>query len=592
MGKQAIAVQTLDFEDKLDTKTHSLNYAQRPLVNTWTSEDMGLDDEPAGQMAVVAILCHGGYNQEDSVLMNKASLDRGMFRSTSYRIFKETETTNGSDIERFTKITDDVVGKQKGNYDKLGPDGIVEVNTILGDDDVLMGKTISYTAVKKEEDSGYDVQKITRDRSIVLKTHEPARVDKIVNSLTKDNLKFVSVRLVSQREPEIGDKFCLSGDHDVLTLDGWIPIASVTFDHRVAYLDPATDRMNYTKPLNLYRYTHQGPMLELDGNETSFCVTYNHQLYTNQGGGFELITAHDAFARPSQTNWFKIESQGWSACPIRNAVWQKRLPRIGSLFNSWDSSEIETAQQECQHAGFGVVVNYVEDERHWTIQRLDPSNAYATTEHIQSVTYDGEVFCIEVPSHIFCIRRNGKVSWTGNSSRHGQKGVVGMICQPEDMPCTLDGIVPDIVMNCHAKPSRMTIGQLLESLLGKLSCMKGKIADGTPFRGVRVQDIDAACQPYDLGQMGKEIMMNGKTGELLEQRVFIGVTYYQRLKHMVQDKIHARAKGPMQILTRQPAEGRSRHGGFRMGEMERYCVCVASEIEKNRKTEKCSIGMR
>jgi DNA-directed RNA polymerase beta subunit len=179
------------------------------------------------------------------------------------------------------------------------------------------------------------------------------------------------------------------------------------------------------------------------------------------------------------------------------------------------------------------------------------------------------VYCLEVPSHIFYVRKNGKGSWTGNSSRHGQKGVVGMILPAESMPFTRDGIVPDIIMNCHACPSRMTIGQLLESLLGKVSCMAGKIADGTPFRGVTPENINLAAKAYDIGKMGKEVMFNGKTGEMLKQPVFIGLTYYQRLRHMVQDKIHARAKGPMQILTRQPVEGRSRKGGFRMGEMER-----------------------
>jgi DNA-directed RNA polymerase beta subunit len=140
-----------------------------------------------------------------------------------------------------------------------------------------------------------------------------------------------------------------------------------------------------------------------------------------------------------------------------------------------------------------------------------------------------------------------------------------MIYNSEDMPFTRDGIIPDIVINCHAKPSRMTIGQLMESYLGKVSCMTGKIADGTPFRGVSAADIDLAAKPYDLGRMGKEVMYDGRSGEMLKNRVFIGVTQYQRLRHMVQDKVHARAKGPMQILTRQPVEGRSRKGGLRVG---------------------------
>jgi DNA-directed RNA polymerase II subunit RPB2 len=149
MGKQAIAVQPLDFEDKMETKTHILNYAQRPLVSSWSSQLIGLDEEPAGQCAVVAIMCHGGYNQEDSLLFNRASLQRGAFRTTASRVFKETEITHGSDVERFGQIGEDVLGKRKGNYDKLGPNGIVELNTQLEKDDVLIGKTIEYTAMKK-----------------------------------------------------------------------------------------------------------------------------------------------------------------------------------------------------------------------------------------------------------------------------------------------------------------------------------------------------------------------------------------------------------------------------------------------------------
>ena len=151
------------------------------------------------------------------------------------------------------------------------------------------------------------------------------------------------------------------------------------------------------------------------------------------------------------------------------------------------------------------------------------------------------------------------------SSRHGQKGICGMTIPHSDMPYTRDGVVPDLIVNCHAIPSRMTIAQLLEMHLGKLGCLEGRIADGTAFRGITAEDINERT----LDQYGKEIMYCGKTGQPLKHRVFVGIAYYQRLRHMVQDKLHARAKGPNQILTRQPVEGRSRKGGFRMGEMER-----------------------
>lgn len=158
------------------------------------------------------------------------------------------------------------------------------------------------------------------------------------------------------------------------------------------------------------------------------------------------------------------------------------------------------------------------------------------------------------------------------SSRHGQKGVIGTVLAAADMPFTKDGIQPDIIVNPHAIPSRMTIGQLMECLLGKLCCVKGCQGDATPFRGVSIKQISAELESHGYDGMGEEVLYNGMTGQQLEGKVFIGPTYYQRLKHMVHDKQHSRSRGPVQILTRQPVEGRAREGGLRFGEMERDCV--------------------
>nr|UXY88284.1 DNA-directed RNA polymerase II second largest subunit [Cryptomonas curvata] len=158
------------------------------------------------------------------------------------------------------------------------------------------------------------------------------------------------------------------------------------------------------------------------------------------------------------------------------------------------------------------------------------------------------------------------------ASRHGQKGIIGMVYKQYDLPFTLDGVTPDIIMNPHAIPSRMTIGHLFECLLAKVSSIGGFEGDGTPFLSVSIQKIMAQLESYGYEKNGWEIMANGCTGQFLEALIFIGPTYYQRLKHMVDDKIHSRSRGPVQILTRQPVEGRSRDGGLRFGEMERDCM--------------------
>jgi DNA-directed RNA polymerase II subunit RPB2 len=159
------------------------------------------------------------------------------------------------------------------------------------------------------------------------------------------------------------------------------------------------------------------------------------------------------------------------------------------------------------------------------------------------------------------------------SSRHGQKGTVGMVYRQEDMPFSRDGVVPDIIINPHAIPSRMTIGQLIECLTGKVCCDRAVRGDGTPFTSLGIEDISRTLlEDCGLHPQGNEILYNGITGKQIKADIFMGPTYYQRLKHMVDDKIHSRSTGPLVMLTRQPAEGRARDGGLRIGEMERDCL--------------------
>lgn len=158
------------------------------------------------------------------------------------------------------------------------------------------------------------------------------------------------------------------------------------------------------------------------------------------------------------------------------------------------------------------------------------------------------------------------------SSRHGQKGVVGIIAEQADMPFTDQGIVPDIIMNPHGFPSRMTVGKLLELVTGKAGVLSGQFGYGTAFGGSPVEEMSAILVDKGFSYGGKDYLTSGITGEPLPFYVFTGPIYYQKLKHMVQDKMHSRARGPRAILTRQPTEGRSRDGGLRLGEMERDCL--------------------
>ena len=158
------------------------------------------------------------------------------------------------------------------------------------------------------------------------------------------------------------------------------------------------------------------------------------------------------------------------------------------------------------------------------------------------------------------------------SSRHGQKGTVGMTYLHEDMPFTKDGIVPDIIINPHAVPSRMTIAQLIECILGKSCSLLGYEGDGTGFNNTNIEDVINILESQGFNGSGNEILYGGINGEQMKTSIFMGPTYYQKLKHMSGDKVHSRSSGPIVAMTRQPSEGRANHGGLRFGEMERDCM--------------------
>ena len=374
MGKQAMGVYVTNYDNRMDKTAYVLTYPARPLVDTRLMGMVKLDKIPAGAPVIVAIMTHSGYNQEDSLLFNQGSIDRGLFQATIYHTEKdEDKKINGDEEIRCKPDPAKTKGMKYGNYSKITSKGLVPENTLLENNDVIIAKVVP---IKENRNDHTKLIKY-EDLSRTFRTNEESYVDKNFVDRNGDGYSFAKVRVRTVRRPVIGDKF---------------------------------------------------------------------------------------------------------------------------------------------------------------------------------------------------------------SSRHGQKGTIGNIIPECDMPFTSTGVKPDIIINPHAIPSRMTIGQLKETLLGKVLLELGLFGDGTSFGDLNVDTICKELTKVGYESNGNEVMYNGLSGEQIETSIFIGPVFYQRLKHMVRDKQHSRSIGPMVNLTRQPAEGRSRDGGLRFGEMERDCMVShgASRFTKGR----------
>ena len=356
-GKQAVGVYCSNYRNRMDSGVHVLNYPQKPLVNTRMSKYIMNADLPSGNNIIVAIGSYSGYNQEDSVIINRNSLDKGLFNTTYYKVyeaeeFRDKQTSTTSFYSPFEE--NDISPKKEYNYSKIDKFGVISENVYVKEKDVLVSQ---FT----ENDEGI------KDTSIAVKKDAGGLVDKVyLFNTNSDNQRMVKIRLCTTRTPEVGDKF---------------------------------------------------------------------------------------------------------------------------------------------------------------------------------------------------------------GSRHGQKGTIGTVMNAEDMPFTKEGIIPDMIVNPHAFPSRMTIGQFLETIGSKISASMGFIFDGTAFQEHNISELgDILEKQCNYDRNGNEVLYNGRTGKQLSCQMFVGPTYYQRFKQMVQDKINSRARGPVTMRERQPPSGRAAGGGLRIGEMERDAI--------------------
>lgn len=733
MGKQSMGLYCSNFNKRFDTLAHVLHSPQRPLVSTKAMKYIKFNELPAGINVIVAIASYGGYNQEDSIIVNQSAIDRGLFRSSFFRTYVDQEkeiVRVGGLMEQFEMPSkNETKGIQHGNYGKLGSDGIVEPGSRLVENDVIIGKTTPIAASRQELNTLKKFKK--RDVSTSMRPNEIGVVESVMLTTNSDGNKYTKIKTRSVRVPEIGDKLaCYSPDHDVLTDKGWVSVTELTTEHRVASLVNG-DTLEYVYPTEVMSYDYNGKMYNLESNQVSLCVTPNHRLWTGDRNkkykinradeiygknrkyqkncdkfvpleyvskhGREVITetTFDIYNEFNEME-FSIPLDSWlslfgiwlaegcvyfneekGSCYVNIAtnkervrnkldglnlgpdlyfgykfignpnrgevdntvyritnkklakyfvsmeqgkaeskylpewVWSLNQEQCRTLFNGmmlgdghtvdtterYDTSSVQLAddvQRLALHMGYSANIALKYEAGYQATIKKEGRNGEVITSNFDAwrlgivksqnnpvvnktdqqdswIDYNNKVYCCTVPSGIIYVRKNGKPVWCGNSL-HGQKGTIGMTYRQEDMPFTKDGVVPDIIINPHAIPSRMTIGHLIEAVLSKLCALEGRIGDATPFNGVTAEEIGAGLEKHGFSGDGTEVLYNGETGEPLPAKIFICPTYYQRLKHMVFDKIHARNSGPVTKLTRQPLEGRSKDGGLRFGEMERDCL--------------------
>lgn len=290
MLKQALGVYSLAYKNRFDTISHVMQYPQKPLVETKYNKMLHYDEMLTGFNPIVAVACYTGFNQEDSLVLNKSSVDRGMFVTTAYRtlVYEEKKKTNCS----FEKIEIPPLKSQNKtmNYSKLGPDGIVMKGLPVYKGDIIVGKTL--TKVQKED------KEEKMDCSLSISSGEEGIVDEIWTDMNEEGYFMVKIKIRQLRIPEVGDKLaCFTDKTSVLTDKGWKSIKDVSKEDKVATLQHG--EIVYDFPLETFEYDYEGKMYHLVSKQLDMTVTPNHKLYVKRRNKkeYELIKAEDVFGK-------------------------------------------------------------------------------------------------------------------------------------------------------------------------------------------------------------------------------------------------------------------------------------------------------
>ena len=678
--RQTCGVFTLNWPFRCDKDTFIQYVCETPLISTISNKYIF----PNGSNVVVAIACYSGYNQEDSLVISQGAVDRGLFDGSKFTFYKaeleQKEDFGNPDVN----TTEDV---KNANYSKL-MNGVLKAGVTIKKGDAIIGK---HMKIPKNENG-----KTSIDRSVIYKETEDAIVNNVIIDRNEDDERFCKISMRKIRPVTIGDKFCLTPEHEVLTSTGWKNIIYVTSDDLVATLHPEFHYMEYHNPSTTQNFRHTGHIYYVKNNGVSLSTTLNHRMYIKNKTSdmaYHLVEASAIIGTPviykrDCSNKFfditvinieelkqiftnytheyfnklleffgiylsigKIVNDVGIKIPIKNYniktnliemlkyldinykintsdnrylfINDVNLCNYFTQFLSINKRIIPTWCNTLSHKQANILLQRILDCSgtfldNGNITYYTYSKSFANSIQILALLteksaniisskdsmsdkvkyfitietsninmntytglntkegilkYDGYVYCITVPNGIFMTRKDNIQVWTGNSSRAGQKGVCGMLLRDSDMPFTKDGIRPEIIVNPHAIPSRMTIGQLYESQMGNYCAMKGTHSDATIFRHVDIESIAAELEEMGMNKYGYHRLYSGITGEHMDCLIFMGPTYYQRLQKFVNDAVYSIIQGPSDVLTRQPLDGKSSFGGIRVGEMERDVIC-------------------
>ena len=503
-SKQGVSLYTSNWKVRYDNTANILCYGQMPLTRTIYQDYVGGGLLPYGENIILAMGMYGGYNQEDGIIMNADALARGQFRSINYRCYEAFEEDDQMSHSQ-TRIAHpkNVAGwldlRVNLDYGKLDDSGIVRVGEYVDQNTVIVSMYMSSNGKMK-------------DASLTPQVWTSGRVEEVVVLVSPTGLRLVKIRVTHDRVPELGDKFCLTPDHDVLTSDGWKPISEITINDMIAQLNDDEKLTEFVNPKEVFVFDNSDELYEIVTDVGSHMVTKYHRVFASEKIG------------------------------------PRRLIQASLLY-------------VLTNVGF-----YMYDK---------DMNKYRINDIILH-TKKTKVHCVTVSSGIFLAKRHGSETafWTGNSNRHGQKGTLNVLYRGHDMPRTADGIVPDMIMNPTAIPSRMTIGQILEMMMGNVGAAVGAIGNGTAFMndGSPHEMLGNILEGLGLHKMSNQVLYNGMSGEQMTADIYMGVVYGMRLKHMTEDKWNARGEGRREQKTHQPTGGRGNEGGLKIGEMERDAI--------------------